>query len=50
MIPAELSAKLPSDELYAKAVFHTLDELKAHKTLLGDKWDAVTKIEFRKLQ
>ena len=50
MIPAELAAKLPSDELYAKAVFPTLDELNAHKKLLGADWDKVTKIEFRKLQ
>jgi putative spermidine/putrescine transport system substrate-binding protein len=50
IIPAELAAKLPSDELYAKAVFPTLDELNAHKKALADKWDSVTKIEFRKLQ
>jgi putative spermidine/putrescine transport system substrate-binding protein len=49
MISAELSEKLPADSLYANAVFPTLDQLKAHKALLGEKWDSVTKVEFRKL-
>jgi putative spermidine/putrescine transport system substrate-binding protein len=50
LIPADLAAKLPSDELYANAVFPTLDQLNAHKALLADKWDSVTKIQFRELQ
>jgi putative spermidine/putrescine transport system substrate-binding protein len=50
VIPADLAAALPSDELYANAVFPTLDQLNAHKALLTDKWDSVTNIEFRELQ
>ena len=48
VIPADLAAKLPSDELYAKAVFPTLEQLNKHKAVLGEKWDAVTKIAFPK--
>jgi putative spermidine/putrescine transport system substrate-binding protein len=50
LIPAELSAKLPPDDLYAKAVFPTLDQLNKHKKALADNWDKVTAIEFRKLE
>jgi len=50
LIPAELAEKLPADSLYASAVFPTLDQLKAHKALLGDKWDTVTNIKFRELK
>lgn len=50
LIPAEMAEKLPADSLYANAVFPTLDQLKAHKALLADKWDAVTKVEFRTLE
>jgi putative spermidine/putrescine transport system substrate-binding protein len=49
LIPAEMSAKLPADSLYAKAVFPTLDQLNSHKKALGDSWDTVTNITFRKL-
>ncbi|BCX04262.1 MAG: iron ABC transporter substrate-binding protein [Candidatus Roseilinea sp.] len=50
VIPEDLAAKLPSDELYAKATFPTLEQLNKHKQLLAENWDKVTKIEFRKLQ
>jgi hypothetical protein len=51
LIPAELAAKLPSDDLYAKAVFPTLDQLKQHKEKLSASWESVTNIkEFRKLE
>jgi len=50
VIPEDLAARLPSDELYAKATFPTLEQLNKHKQLLADNWDKVTKIEFRKLQ
>ncbi|MCL6512170.1 MAG: extracellular solute-binding protein [Anaerolineae bacterium] len=50
VIPEDLAAQLPSDELYAKATFPTLEQLNKHKQLLADNWDKVTKIEFRKLQ
>ena len=41
VIPADLSAKLPSADLYAKAVFPTLDQLNAAKTLITENWDKV---------
>ncbi len=51
LIPADLAAKLPSDALYANAVFPTLDQLNKHKALLAEKWEAITNIkEFRELQ
>lgn len=50
VIPEDLAARLPSDELYAKAVFPTLEQLNKHKKLLADNWDQVTKIQFRQLQ
>lgn len=50
LIPQELAAKLPSDELYAKAVFPTIAQLNAHKQALADNWDGVTNIQFRKLE
>ncbi len=50
LIPPDLAAKLPADDLYAKAVFPTLDQLNAHKKSLGENWDKVTNITFRKLE
>ncbi len=49
LIPADLAAKLPADELYAKAVFPTLEQLNKHKKVIADNWANMTKIEFRKL-
>jgi putative spermidine/putrescine transport system substrate-binding protein len=40
-IPADLLAKLPAAELYAKAVFPTLDEQNAAKAEITSKWDSV---------
>jgi putative spermidine/putrescine transport system substrate-binding protein len=40
-IPADLLAKLPPAEAYAKAVFPTLDEQAAAKTEITTNWDAV---------
>ena len=45
LIPADLAAKLPADELYAKAVFPTLEQLNKHKTVIKDSWAKVTKID-----
>ncbi len=45
LIPADLAAKLPADELYAKAVFPTLDQLNKHKAVIKDSWAKVTKID-----
>ncbi|UCI09120.1 ABC transporter substrate-binding protein [Mesorhizobium sp. B1-1-8] len=40
-VPAELLAKLPPAEAYAKAVFPTLDEQNASKAAITKDWDAV---------
>ncbi len=40
-IPADLAAKLPSADLYAKAVFPTPTQLDAAKTLITGNWDKV---------
>jgi putative spermidine/putrescine transport system substrate-binding protein len=40
-IPAEMLAKLPPAEAYAKAVFPTLDQQSAHKAVVTEKWDSV---------
>ncbi|PKO14901.1 MAG: iron ABC transporter substrate-binding protein [Chloroflexi bacterium HGW-Chloroflexi-10] len=40
-IPADLAAKLPSAELYAKAVFPTIDQIKNANTLIAEQWMSV---------
>ena len=40
-IPADLLAKLPPAENYAKAVFPTLDQQDAYKTTITTNWDSV---------
>jgi putative spermidine/putrescine transport system substrate-binding protein len=40
-LPADLMAKLPPAESYAKAVFPTLDEQKAAKETITKQWDTV---------
>lgn len=40
-IPADLLAKLPPADNYAKAVFPTLDQQAAYKTTITTKWDSV---------
>ena len=40
-IPADLLAKLPAAELYAKAVFPTLDEQAAAKAAVTKNWDSL---------
>jgi len=40
-VPADLLAKLPSADLYAKAVFPTLDEQKAASDVITKQWDSV---------
>lgn len=44
VIPADLSAKLPPAELYAKAVFPTPAELDAAKKVITEKWDSVVNV------
>ncbi len=41
LIPAELAAKLPPAENYAKAVFPTLDQQAAYKDVITKNWDSV---------
>jgi putative spermidine/putrescine transport system substrate-binding protein len=38
VVPAELSAKLPSADLYAKAVFPSIDQINAAKKTIADNW------------
>jgi putative spermidine/putrescine transport system substrate-binding protein len=38
VIPADLLAKLPPAEGYAKAIFPTLEEQGAAKTTIGEAW------------
>lgn len=39
VIPADLAAKLPSAELYAKALFPTLAQIDASKKIITAGWD-----------
>jgi putative spermidine/putrescine transport system substrate-binding protein len=39
-IPADLLAKLPSADLYAKAVFPSLDEQNAASAVITKQWDS----------
>ncbi len=48
IIPDELSKKLPPAELYAKAVFPTLDEQKALKEYVVANWDTVVGVDYQK--
>lgn len=38
VIPTDLSAKLPSADLYAKAVFPSIDQINAAKQTIADNW------------
>jgi putative spermidine/putrescine transport system substrate-binding protein len=41
VIPAEIAAKLPPAELYANAVFPTIDQINNAKQVINDNWDKV---------
>jgi len=41
VIPADVAAKLPPAELYAKAVFPTIDQINNAKQVINDNWDKV---------
>lgn len=41
VIPAEITAKLPAAELYAKAVFPTIDQINNAKQAINDGWDKI---------
>jgi putative spermidine/putrescine transport system substrate-binding protein len=46
-IPADLAEALPSAELYAKAVFPTLDQLTAAAELITTKWDEIVNADIQ---
>jgi putative spermidine/putrescine transport system substrate-binding protein len=45
VIPADLAAKLPPEDLYAQAVFPSLDQLVAARELITTQWDSVVKAD-----
>lgn len=47
VIPADMMAKLPPAEAYAKAVFPTLAEQSAHKEGVSAGWDKVVGVEVK---
>ncbi len=47
VIPAEMMAKLPPADAYAKAVFPTLDEQSAHKEAVSTGWDTVVGVQVK---
>ncbi len=48
LVPADLSAKLPPAEYYAKAVFPTLAQQDAAKKSIADNWDKVVNVNVQK--
>jgi putative spermidine/putrescine transport system substrate-binding protein len=47
-IPADLAAKLPPAELYAKAVFPKVEQQDAAKKTIAEGWDTVVKLNYPK--
>ncbi|MDI9548003.1 MAG: extracellular solute-binding protein [Chloroflexota bacterium] len=47
VIPEELAARLPSAELYAKAVFPTVEQYEMVRSVIAEKWDAVVKADVK---
>jgi putative spermidine/putrescine transport system substrate-binding protein len=45
VVPAELDAMLPPADLYAEAVFPTIEQLTAAGTLITENWDAVVQAD-----
>jgi putative spermidine/putrescine transport system substrate-binding protein len=45
VIPADLAAKLPPEDLYAQAVFPTLEQLVAARELITTQWDTVVQAD-----
>jgi putative spermidine/putrescine transport system substrate-binding protein len=45
VIPEDLAANLPPEELYAQAVFPTLDQLVAARELITTQWDTVVQAD-----
>ncbi len=48
VVPADLAAKLPPAEYYAKAVFPTLAQQDAAKKVIADNWDKVVNVNVQK--
>ncbi len=47
VVPAELSAKLPPAELYAKAAFPTLDQIEKAQKVITEGWDTVVGLDVK---
>jgi putative spermidine/putrescine transport system substrate-binding protein len=47
LVPADLAAKLPPAELYAKAAFPTLDQLNSSKATITGGWDKVVNVNVK---
>lgn len=47
VIPEDLAAKLPPAELYAQAVFPTLEQLSAAREVITTQWDSVVNVDVR---
>jgi putative spermidine/putrescine transport system substrate-binding protein len=47
-IPADLAAKLPPADLYAKAAFPKVEQQDAAKKIITEGWDAVVKVNYPK--
>jgi putative spermidine/putrescine transport system substrate-binding protein len=45
VIPADLAAKLPPAELYEQAIFPSLPQLEAARTLITENWDSVVNVD-----
>jgi len=50
VIPADLAAKLPPAELYARAVFPTLPQLEAARATITENWDSVVNVDVQSAQ
>ena len=48
MIPAEMAAALPPADLYAKAIFPTIDQLSTARELITTQWDTVVGVDVQK--
>jgi putative spermidine/putrescine transport system substrate-binding protein len=46
-VPADLAAKLPSADLYSKAVFPTLAQLEGAKQVITTQWDTAVKADVK---
>ncbi|MBK9709851.1 MAG: extracellular solute-binding protein [Kouleothrix sp.] len=47
-IPADLAAKLPAADLYAKAAFPKIEQIEAAKKVITEGWDNVVKVNYPK--